>query len=151
MLTITLNLSRQFFLIHKQEARTTEQRILERGLQVLRTIDQKKFSNRCIMRYASKHRFETGALERIIERMRYRRQCLLHAAWVRPFNLRRWCILQRSAMRLQRQMEYLFVEFYRYSGDRELFDIILRTCFIRSFTIKQMLVARREHEKHFLW
>lgn len=130
----------------KNRMSDTDKRILERGAQVLKTMRVGKFSNACLLRYARKYAFETPALEKVIERLRFRRQCLLRAAWVSPFNIQRWCKFQKAAMQMADQMEDLFVEFYRHSGNPELIDIILCARFVQGTVIKRMLLARREQE-----
>lgn len=140
------NLSLRLFLKEKP-LNELDQRILERGEYVLKTIKKRKFSKPCILRYARLKNFELLTLERLIERLRYRRHCLLHASWIKPLNLKRWLRFQKAAKEMQDSLQELFIEFYRHSGDPELIEIISHIRFVNHETIKQMVHARREFEK----
>jgi hypothetical protein len=121
-----------------------KQRILQRAEYVIRTMNNRKYSAPCVLRYARKHKYETLNILRVLDRLRKRRQDILHAAWIQPLNFKRWWWHQKHAKCLQNQLEDLIVEFYALSGDVELMHEIQRYDFVSHHLLGRMVKARLE-------
>ena len=102
----------------------------------------KKFSTPVLVRYARICKYETCPMERVLERLRKRRQDVLRAANARPFNLLRWIKYQRIAAKMQAHMEKTLIEFYKNSGNLDFLGIVQEARFCTP-----ELIWRMQHAK----
>lgn len=121
----------------------TDKRIIERAENVLRSMSvRKKFSTPCILKYARKHNYDTLSIIRVIDRLRYRRQCLLQASFTKHQNKTRRKKYRTVAKQIQRQLEEIIIQTYIHSGDTELMLEVQRYRFVTQELLGEMVKSR---------
>jgi hypothetical protein len=124
---------------------------LELACSVLKTLHQKKFRPRRLLRLARKNDYSTHTLVRIVRTCRTRRQRVLHGAYVQRFlhPMRSFGMFVRTFL-MQSEMEKLFLKLFRESGDEEMLETIKEARFVTDGYVEKLRIARKEFLAEFL-
>lgn len=137
-------LKSRLFVSYKPENK--EDRIVRRARHVVKTSCKLKYHKKCLIRYARKNGYQTEVLLEILGLLRVRRQHVLKAAWMNPWiHPLRSLYFFKTSFGLQSEMEDIFVELYRLTGNQFFLQEISEARFVTPRFHEKMVRARREY------